>query len=633
MCPRSASDDWRTESRQFKTDPATAGITAPTTGEQWVVADRRVVNGKLELSLEGGNPITVGRFAPVGKGDTLTRIGPSLFVQLRKANTRVRLTPAWQTSATLQVAPELPVIVREIETAEELAGYQRLTEYHYRGNRGAGRRVPLIACVNCWELPSVVGFIELASSFLVNTARARVLDTRFSDPSRGVAWTQWRTNSIRAASRHPAVPQNSVVRISRCVVFPELRGVGLAKVLVDAAVAFGQQRWHVGGVQPSFIEITAEMLRYWPFVRGSGFRYIGDTDGNEHRVEEDMRYLLRLSLRRRELPRGGGGILCLQRAHAALLQNVMDQRGLNLKEVLDYLRRSPEKLSDEDWVQLHRVFRRGKPTYIRGLTRAAEVFLDRKGQEVADRVAMTKGKRSSVLMDARGVSVRVFSRPVKSARARRVQEAFGIVSTGFRSTLVNDLDLTVLRGQIILVGGPSGTGKSLLLRAVRYLVGIGPRKGRLPDGVSLEGQRTTEGVRVGWPRAIPRAMAPIELLERFPLDEALQILASAGLADAQLFVRPASTLSLGQSYRLSLALALAEDPELLLIDEYCEPLDRYSAAAVSKKLRKAATQRQMGVIVATADPERVSSSLTPDRMLLLSSDGTHKWVSVSSGPL
>ena len=591
------------------------------------------MNGKLNLLLEGGSLITVGRFAPVGKGDTLTRIGASLFVQLRKANTRVRLTPAWQTSATLQVDPVLPVTVKEVETAEELAGYQRLTEFHYRGNGGAGRRVPLVACVHCWELPPVVGFIELASSFLVNTARARVLDTRFSDPSRGVAWTQWRTNPINAASRHPAVPQNSVVRISRCVVFPELRGVGLAKVLVDAAVAFGQQRWHLGGVQPSFIEITAEMLRYWPFVKGSGFRYVGDTDGNEHRVEEDMRYLLRLSLQRRGLPRGGGGILTLQRAHAVLLQKVMYQRGLNLKEVLDYLRRSPEKLSDEDWVQLHRVFRRGKPTYIRGLTRAADMFLHRKGRKDTDRAAMTKRMRSSVVVDARGLSVRVFSRPVKSARARRVQEAFGIVNAEFRSTLVNDLDITVLRGQIILVGGPSGTGKSLLLRAVRYLVGIGPSKGRLPDGVGLEGQRITEGVRVGWPQAIPKAMAPIELLDRFPLNEALQILASAGLADAQLFVRPAYTLSLGQSYRLSLALALAKAPELLLIDEYCEPLDRYCAAAVSKKLRKAAAQRQMGVIVATANPERVYRSLTPDRILLLSSDGTHKWVSGNSDPL
>jgi len=609
--------------------PATRAAT-PTDGP-WVVRDLRIANENRELRLDGRSPIKIRRFAPVGKGDTLAQRGESLYVQLRRAGDHVQLTPAWATSATLCVAANLPVVVKEIETAEELDGYQRLTEYHYRGNGGAGRRVPLIACVDCWELPSVVGFIELASSFLVNTARARVLDTRFSDSSRSVAWTQWNTNSIREVSRQPVVPHNSVVRISRCVVFPELRGVGLANVLVDAAVAFGQQRWHQGGVQPSFMEITAEMLRYWPFVRRSGFRYIGDTDGNGHRVEADMRYLLRLSLQHRGLPQGGGGILTLQRSHAALLRQVMDQRGLTLQEVLDYLRRSPDKLSDEDWVQLYRVYRRGKPTYLRGLTTAAEEFLNRRSRSKSERTAIAMRQHSSVVIDAKGVKISVTSRPVSSARARRVQEAFGIVNTEFRSILVAGLDLSVLRGQIILIGGPSGTGKSLLLRAIAHLAGVGQKKGRLPEGVELTVSQMTKGVQIARPRPVPPGVAPIELLERIPLDETLRILASAGLAEPQLFVRPARTLSLGQSYRLSLALALAEDPDLLLIDEFCEPLDRFSAAAVSKKLRISATQRRIGVIAATADPERVCASLAPDRLLLLSSGGTHKWVSVNSG--
>lgn len=615
-----------TDSRLSHTKSSTADSGSPNTAAQWLVSGKRVVNGRLELSLEGRSPITVGRFSPVGKGDVLTQDGESLFVQLSRTRTRVPLTPSWQTSATLELTPRLAVIVKEIETDDEFSGYQRLTEYHYRGNGGVGRRVPLVACINCWELPSVVGFIELASSFLVNTARSRVLDTRFSDPSRNIAWTQWKVRSSRISSNNHIVPQNSIVRISRCVVFPELRGVGLSKALVDAAILYSQQRWHVGGVQPSFIEITAEMLRYWPFVKGSGFLYLGDTDGNEHRVEEDMRYLLGLSLHRKNLPRGGGGILSLQRAHAALLQKVMHQRGITLKQVLDYLRQSPDKLSDEDWVQLHRVYRRGKPTYIRGLTSAAEIFLQRKVRQDSGRRVKVKEQRDSVVADARGVSIHVVSQPVKSVRARRVQEAFGIVRTEFRATLVTDLDLTVSAGQVILIGGPSGTGKSLLLRVIRYLVGIGSRKGRLPEGVVFDVQNVTTGVRVAWPRVTPRSMAPVELLEGVPLDEALQILASAGLAEAQLFVRPARTLSLGQSYRLSLALALAENPDLLLVDEYCEPLDRYSAAAVGKNLRKTATQRQMGVIVATADPERVASSLAPDRTLLLCSDSTHKWV-------
>ena len=609
--------------------PAIDYVPTPKDG-QWLVKGRRIVNGQGELLLEGGETITVRRFAPVGKGDTLIRAGESLYVKLRRADGHVPLTPAWKMSAELYATKQLPVVVREIETIEDLKGYQRLTEYHYRGNKGAGRRVPLIACIDCWELPNVVGFIELASTFLVNTARARVLDTLFSDPSRGVAWTRWKTKSTGPVSASRTVPQNSVVRISRCVVFPELRGIGLSKVLVDAAVAFGKDRWHLGGVQPSFMEITAEMLRYWPFVKGSGFRYIGDTDGNEHRIEEDMRYLLRRSLRRRGLPKGGGGILCLQRSHAALLREIMERRSLTLREVLDYLRRSPDKLSDDDWVQLHRVFRRRKPTYMRGLTDSADLFLQRR-KEYRDRQSTVSCRRpDSTVVEVRSMSVGVTSRPVSSVRARRVQEAFGIVSTEFQSTLVEQLDFRILRGQIILIGGPSGTGKSLLLRSIRYLVAVGSKKGRLPDGVDLEVGKTTTGVHVAWPRAIPKNIAPIEILDGFDISEALRILASAGLAEAQLFVRPSRTLSLGQSYRLSLALALAENPDLLIIDEFCEPLDRFSATAVSRKIRSAATDRDMSILVATADPNRVSRSLDPDRILLLSSAGTHKWVSDSS---
>ena len=154
-------------------------IVTPADGP-WLVTDLRVTNGKRELLLDGRSPMAVRRFAPVGKGDAVTRVGESLYVQLRKADKRVQLTPAWETSTKLSVPTDIPVVVKEIETADELNGYQRLTEYHYRGNGGVGRRVPLIACVDTWELPPVVGFIELASSFLVNTARTRVLDTRFS---------------------------------------------------------------------------------------------------------------------------------------------------------------------------------------------------------------------------------------------------------------------------------------------------------------------------------------------------------------------------------------------------------------------------------------------------------------------
>ena len=68
------------------------------------------------------------------------------------------------------------------------------------------------------------------------------------------------------------------------------------------------------------------------------------------------------------------------------------------------------------------------------------------------------------------------------------------------------------------------------------------------------------------------------------LEEASQLLSSAGLAEANLFVRPSATLSSRQFYRLGMALALAMKPELLVIDEFCESLDDFAAAAVCRRL-------------------------------------------------
>ncbi|MCG8608098.1 ATP-binding cassette domain-containing protein [bacterium] len=227
-------------------------------------------------------------------------------------------------------------------------------------------------------------------------------------------------------------------------------------------------------------------------------------------------------------------------------------------------------------------------------------------------------------MVIKGLGLEVSAKPTSTARARRVQEAFGIVATEFKTLLLKEWDLVVHPGDAILVGGPSGSGKSLLLRAIRFLAANGRRQGRLPKGVNATGIRQTERINIAVPRMAPPNKSPIELLADKPLDDALKVLANAGLAEAQLFVRPAKTLSLGQNYRLALALALAQDPKLLIIDEFCEPLDYFTTAAVARRLRQTASHEGIAIIAATADPKRVINFFQPTRLVLLSSDGKLK---------
>ena len=503
-----------------------------------------------------------------------------------------------------------------------------MTKYHYRGAKGAGRTVPLIATTNQDDLPHVLGFIELTTSFLVNSARQKILNSAFSDHDSGVQWVRWDSRTARKWI-------NCIARISRCVVFPEFRGLGLSSLLVNSAVNYAQTRWHIGGMRPVFLEITADMLRYWPFVETAGFVYVGDTEGNEHRAAKDMSYLIRKATAggcegSEGMPRGGGGILSLQRSRAEHLRKIVDQTGRSLEEVINHLKVSPDRLSDEEWLLLHNVYRRPKPTYLRGLTPTAQRFVSKRAaSSVMSRMISTRqwpGSRVTVgdPLQLSNLAIKVHTRPVSSNRSRRLQEAFGIVSASVELPIIEGLNIIIRPGEIILVKGPSGSGKTLLLEAIRLLAGEG-RLTNLSPEVLVTGKLHGNPPRIGSQRTCDPDTAPIDALDWLPMEQALHIMAVAGLAEPQVLIRPSRTLSLGQKYRLSLALAMAEEIDLLLVDEFCEPLDRFSAVAVAKHLRREVGIGGRSAIVATSRPDVITSTLKPDRTLVLSSDGRFTW--------
>ena len=588
-----------------------------------VVLSRHACGPRAQLRLQDGQILDVHRFAPVGKGNTVALSGTKTWIDLGDKGS-VPLTPGWCWRASLDIGESLNIEVKEIESADDLEGYRRLTRLHYRGGGVAGRTAPLIAVTDHWEVPRVIGFVEIASTFIVNAARAQLLNGHFVDHERSLAWPKWNAEVARRCS-------SAIARISRCVVYPELRGLGLATLLVTAAKDFASNRWHLGGMRPSFLEITAEMLRYWPFVRGCGFHYAGETQGNKHRAARDMKYLVSRRLGAKKLPEGGGGIMWAQRSYAETIVRTIKDQNSSIDEIVQLLQVAPEKLTDEQWLRLHSVYRRPKPTYIAGLTEAATKYLEvqarhRKALTRASETlqASTRSKRSTPIRLV-GLAITATASPLRSAQARRVQEAFGIVAKEFFQTVVDDLDIPVNPGEVTLIGGPSGSGKSLLVRSICQLAGVDRRKGKLPAGVSLKGVLEGRRIGVALPKPPDPRKAPIELVRGDNLDRSLRVLARAGLAEAQLFVRPSRTLSLGQRYRLSIALALAERPQLLLIDEFCEPLDRLTASAVCRRLRAWSKSESRSLIVATADPGRVLHLLRPDRVLLLSSDGSASW--------
>lgn len=130
--------------------------------------------------------------------------------------------------------------------------------------------------------------------------------------------------------------------------------------------------------------------------------------------------------------------------------------------------------------------------------------------------------------------------------------------------VLGEIALDVLEGQTVALVGPSGIGKSTLLRAIAGLQS--GYRGRIdaPDRIGMIFQEPT---LLPW-RTLSQN---IEVTAKVGAAEAAAALASVGLGGRGRDYP--GQLSLGQQRRLSLARAFAVRPELLLMDEPFVSLD------------------------------------------------------------
>lgn len=158
------------------------------------------------------------------------------------------------------------------------------------------------------------------------------------------------------------------------------------------------------------------------------------------------------------------------------------------------------------------------------------------------------------------------------------------------TTILGTVRFTLDPGETLAISGPSGIGKTTLLRIVAGL-------DRDFDG-AVHGARSTamvfqEPVLLPWRSALKNITLATRIDER-AATEALVEIGLGAYAD-----RFPGQLSLGQQRRLSLARALSASPDLLLMDEPFVSLDPALAEemlALTDRLLKA---RQMATILVT----------------------------------
>ncbi|MEU1347552.1 ATP-binding cassette domain-containing protein [Streptomyces sp. NPDC005795] len=204
-----------------------------------------------------------------------------------------------------------------------------------------------------------------------------------------------------------------------------------------------------------------------------------------------------------------------------------------------------------------------------------------------------------------------------------------------RPTL-SGVDLTVPEGELVLLVGPSGVGKSTLLGAVSGLV---PHftGGRLTGRVTVDGRDT----RTHKPRELADLVGTVgqDPLSHFVTDTVEDELAygmeSLGLAPdvmrrrveetldllglAELRDRPIATLSGGQQQRVAIGSVLTPHPRVLVLDEPTSALDPAAAEEVLAVLQRLVHDLGTTVLMAEHRLERVVQYA--DQVVLLASPG------------
>ncbi|WP_316163833.1 ABC transporter ATP-binding protein [Bradyrhizobium sp. SZCCHNRI20481] len=175
--------------------------------------------------------------------------------------------------------------------------------------------------------------------------------------------------------------------------------------------------------------------------------------------------------------------------------------------------------------------------------------------------------------------------------------------------VLDGIDLSVRKGEFVALLGPSGTGKTTLLRILAAL-------DRADAGeVAVAASRS---VVFQEPRLVPALKVWRNVVLGHPRNAATRTLAATALAEVGLASHADAwprTLSGGEAQRVALARALVQEPDLLLLDEPFAALDALTRIRMQGLVHELVRRHSPGVVLVTHDIDEALA--LADRVVVL----------------
>jgi branched-chain amino acid transport system ATP-binding protein len=183
----------------------------------------------------------------------------------------------------------------------------------------------------------------------------------------------------------------------------------------------------------------------------------------------------------------------------------------------------------------------------------------------------------------------------------------------FALKALDDVSLTLRRGEILGLIGPNGSGKTTLVNVVTGVLAI--TAGRtLVDGTDITGWKSHRIARVGIGRTFQRVrlFGGMTVLENVvvaalsagygraeALERAHRALETMGVADFE--ARPATALSYGHERMVEVARALAMQPRYLFLDEPAAGLNEGESRELLARLAPVPERENLGMLIIDHD--------------------------------